>query len=106
MYNLKQLLGKRIKELRLERKLTQEQLAEQVDIGAASLSKIEIGMYYPAGENLEKIAKALNVEPYELYIFNHHKNLSDLKSDIDSMLKNADEKNLKLIYKILKGILS
>ena len=59
MAKLKELLGKRIKEIRLARNLTQEQLAEIIDIGAASLSKIEIGMNYPTDDNLEKIAKAL-----------------------------------------------
>ena len=105
MSNLKKLLGKRIKELRLARKMTQEQLAELVDIGAASLSKIEIGMYHPTGENLEKIAEALNVEPYELYIFEHHKNISDIKKDINCMIENANEETIRLIYKIFKSIL-
>ena len=105
MTQFKELLGKRIKELRTARKLTQEQLAELIDIASTSLSKIEIGMYHPTGENLEKIAKALNVEPYELYMFNHHRNIVELKKDINLMLENANEDSVRLAYKILCDIL-
>ena len=69
MSKLKKLLGSRIKELRIMKKMTQEQLAEIIDIGASSLSKIEIGMNYPTYDNLEKIAKSLNFEPYQLFLF-------------------------------------
>ena len=106
MGNLKGLLGKRIKELRLARNLTQEQLAELVDVGAASLSKIEIGMYHPTGDNLEKIAQALGVEPYQLYEFNHHKDIKELKKDIISMLETADDEEIRLAYKILNSIIN
>ena len=106
MAKLKELLGKRIKEIRLARNLTQEQLAEIVDIGAASLSKIEIGMNYPSDDNLEKIAKALDVEPYQLYLFNHHKNINELKNDAISMLSNANNDAIKTVYKILKCFLN
>ena len=105
MSNLKGLLGKRIKELRLARNMTQEQLAELVDIGAASLSKIEIGMYHPTGDNLEKIAKALEVEPYQLYVFNHHKDVKELKEAVLSMINNATDDEIRLAYKILSGFL-
>ena len=70
MSELKKLLGKRIREVRISRDLTQEQLSDITDIGASSISKIESGHFHPTDENLEKIEKALNVEPYKLYMFN------------------------------------
>ncbi len=105
MSKIKELLGKRIKELRLAKKLTQEQLAELIDMGAASLSKIEIGMNHPTDENLEKLAKALNVEPYELYMFNHHKDIKELRKNIELMLKNASDDEIRFAYKILNTFL-
>ena len=39
--DIKKLLGKRIKELRQRKNLTQEQLAEMIDVGERNLSKIE-----------------------------------------------------------------
>ena len=106
MSQLKTLLGKRIKELRISKKLTQEQLSEMIGIGAASLSKIEIGMYHPNDDNLEKIAQALGVEPYELYLFNQHKDIKEIKNDILKMINKANENETRLIYKILNSILN
>ena len=106
MSQLKKLLGKRIKELRISKKMTQEQLAEKIGIGPASLSKIEIGMYHPNDDNLEKIAQALDVEPYKLYINSQFKEPDTLKKEMISLIKNANEDETRLIYKILNSILN
>ncbi len=105
MSELKKLLGKRIREIRVARNLTQEDLSELTEIGASSISKIESGHFHPTDENLERIAKALNVEPYKLYMFNHQKDINDLKQDIIKMLNNASNEDIKLAYKVLSGIL-
>lgn len=106
MSDLKKLLGKRIKEIRQSRNLTQEQLSDKTDIGASSISKIESGIYHPTDENLERIATALNVEPYKLYMFNHQKAKPELVQDINLMLQNASEEEIRLAYKVLNGILN
>ncbi|HIS88784.1 TPA: helix-turn-helix transcriptional regulator [Candidatus Avigastranaerophilus faecigallinarum] len=105
MSELKKLLGKRIREIRVARNLTQEDLSELTEIGASSISKIESGHFHPTDENLERIAKALNVEPYKLYMFNHQKDIDDLKQDIIKMLDKASDEDIKLAYKVLSGIL-
>lgn len=61
MSNLKKLLGKRIKELRIKKHYTQEYLAELTDLGSTSISKIETGLYHPSDENLEKLQKLLRL---------------------------------------------
>lgn len=105
MSELKKLLGKRIREIRIAKKLTQEELSELTDIGASSISKIESGHFHPTDENLERIAKALKVEPYKLYMFNHQKDTKELLQDIQTMLNKATEEEIKLAYKVLSGIL-
>ena len=105
MSELKKLLGKRIREIRVARNLTQENLSELTDIGASSISKIESGHFHPTDENLERIAKALKVEPYKLYMFNHQKDTKELLQDIQAMLNKATEEEIKLAYKVLSGIL-
>ncbi len=105
MSQIKKLLGKRIKEIRISRNLTQEGLSELTNIGVSSISKIESGIYHPTDENLEKIAKALCVEPYKLYMYNHNDNISNIRTKVISIVENADEKNLKLIYRILTSII-
>lgn len=104
MSGIKRLLGQRIKELRISNNLTQEQLAEIVDIGTTSISKIETGHTHPTPESLEKIAKAFNVDLYQLYQFHHHNAPINLKAELHSMIDNADNDNLKLAYKILSAI--
>ena len=69
MANLKEKFGKKIKKLRAEKGITQEELAQKVGISVDFLSLIERGKNAPSFENLEKIAKALSVEPKELFSF-------------------------------------
>ena len=56
----------RIKELRKERRLTQQQLAEKVGISYTHLGRIEKGERGLDMEYIPAFAAALNVKPYEL----------------------------------------
>lgn len=47
---LKKLLGERIKRLRKNRNLTQEQLAEMIEIAPRNLSRIEVGESFVTAE--------------------------------------------------------
>lgn len=106
MASVKKLLGLRIKELRKKRGLTQEELAEKAEISPPSVSKIESGIFHPSEENLEKIAQILNVEIYELYLFNGFKPKEELKEDLHKTIDSINEKELKLIYKLIKSVLN
>lgn len=55
------MLCKRIKELRKEKKITQEEMAARIGIDRASLSRIESGVFTPSTENLLKIANYFEV---------------------------------------------
>lgn len=56
------LLGKKIKELRLKQKLSQDELARKADIPYTTLTKIETGVIKkPSVYVVAKIAKALNI---------------------------------------------
>lgn len=59
MNNIKKRLADRYKKLRKSNKLTQEQLAEKIEIGTSNISYIETGKFYPTPETLGKIAKRL-----------------------------------------------
>jgi len=60
MENTKELLGAQIREIRKARGLTQEQLAEMIDVEQKHVSRIESGKNYPSIDRLEKMAAALN----------------------------------------------
>jgi len=95
---IKQLLGKRIKEIRKSKKLTQEQLAEYVGIETSSISNIENGRYFPTAENLDKIMQILQIMPIELFIAEHNEEQNVLIEKLVSAMCK-DKKLTKLMYK-------
>ena len=69
MSDLKVRFGKRLRKLRRNKDLTQEQLAEAVDCSVEFISLVERGVNAPSVAGLEKFAKALNVEVRDLFTF-------------------------------------
>ncbi|MDH7578510.1 MAG: helix-turn-helix domain-containing protein [Bacillota bacterium] len=53
-------IGKRIKALREEKDLTQEELAERIQISRSALANYESGLREPKGDILKRFAKALD----------------------------------------------
>lgn len=103
MNNTKKLLGKRIQELRKSKRLTQEELAEMVGIGTPNISYFETGKFSPSVETLEKLANALGVEIYELYMFNPLKPIDEIRKEICATIY-SDENILRMIYKFYLSI--
>ena len=85
--NKQKLFGKRIKELRKNKNLTQEQLAESIGIYQKQIGNIETGTYFTTMPNLEKIANALNVQIKDLFDFGIFKTKEELIQEINQMLK-------------------
>lgn len=101
--NIKKLLGKKIKELRIKRGFTQEQLSEKIGIGERNLSKIECGNNFVTAETLSKLISSLSVSAKELFDFDYHKNEADIKSEIINAIQN-DEIDVKTMYKFYVAI--
>jgi len=59
--------GKRLKELRLEKNLTQLELAEILDLSPNFVGMVERGERNTTVENVFKIARALNAKPVALF---------------------------------------
>lgn len=102
----KQLLGKRIKELRKLKGLTQESLSEKAGIDSKHLSRIECGVNFPSLDLLTKIADILSIEPYVLFQTMHSKTKDELIADINKILETAKEQDVRKFYKILIDIVS
>ena len=54
-------IAKRMKRIRTERGLSQEKLAEQLNVSRQTVSKWENGLAVPSGDNLNQLGKALGV---------------------------------------------
>ena len=67
--DIKKKLGKRIKDLRVEQGFSQEELASKSLLHRTYISDIERGERNVSIENVERIAKALDITPSELLIF-------------------------------------
>ncbi len=105
--NLKQELGEKIRRIRKQRGLTQEQLAEMIDITSRNLSNIELGISFPKSETLEKILKSLRITTQDLFANEHIKSNQELLEEIHKLLETAknDNSTLGKIYKIIKDML-
>lgn len=88
----KKLLGRRIKEIRKSRGLTQEQLSEMIDIETSSLSGIESGRFYPSLHVLEKIAQVFEVELIEFFKFSTVNLPENLDKEILNIIERQDKK--------------
>ncbi len=59
-------IGDRLKDVRVRRALTQEELAAKAGIGKNTVNRMERDLTEPRPSTLRKLAGALNVDPAEL----------------------------------------
>lgn len=102
MSDFKKLLGKKIQSIRKSKKLTQERLAELIDIETPSLSYLETGKYAPSIETLQKLSQVLGVKPWEFYYFDEISD-QEMKDEIIKAL-DGNQKLLKTIYYFYKSL--
>lgn len=69
MSSLREKFGRRLREVRLSRQLSQEQFAELLQISVDFLSLIERGINAPSFENLEVFSKQLGLQVSDLFTF-------------------------------------
>ena len=65
------LLGVQIREIRVSKGLSQQELASACDLEKSNMSRLEAGNTNPTFLTLHKISKALNVPVKELSNFNY-----------------------------------
>jgi len=103
--NTKELVGRRLRELRKKRRLTQERLAEKASVDLKYLGSIERGSENPTIGTLEKLATALSVKVSQMLEFEHQlKGEISLRRRIGQMLDKCDEQELQIILKIINAI--
>ena len=99
--DIKKKLGNRIRELRIKRSLTQEMLAEKINLSPKSLSQIELGNNFVSAETLDGICVALDVNPKLLFDFDDFEiKKENYLEEINNKLK-CNPNLLKTIYKIV-----
>lgn len=83
-----------IKKYRKQAKLSQMALADRCKTAASYIGEIEIGKKFPSVEMIQKIAKALEIPPYKLF----------MEKDDTSIANLSPEKKQELIKKLQQAV--
>lgn len=103
--DIKQMIGKRIAEIRSRKGMTQEQLAGKMGIGPKYLSSIERGKENPTLNTLLSLSKALGVDLGEIFSLVQIEDPSKRKPMVLRLMDEANEDQLKLAFRILSAII-
>ncbi len=104
MSSIKSIIGKNIRYYRKERRLTQELLAERLDVSTSYIGYLERGEKSPSLILLEKLAVELKVEPPVLLMRFDREKDDELKI-ILYLLSDKDPKILKFFTEVVKAYL-
>lgn len=100
------IIGERLRLARTEKKLTQEKLAEKLDMSVAFLSRLERGNSLISLKRLNQICTILDIT--EGTILNGVSSDSShyLNQEFSDLLKSCPPEKMKLIYEIAKVIIN
>lgn len=94
-------LGLAIRNIRLSRGFSQEQLAVKADLAQNVISRIERDKHKPSEDTLKRLSKALNVEPDVFYYLTIIKGASSSKlSNIKSKIGPLIEEEIRKVFSL------
>lgn len=99
MNNVK--IGQRIQEIRKERNMTREDLAEKAEISSKFVYEIEMGKKGLSAESVSKITQALSTSSDYLLTGKGEKNLREFET-ISHMEKKQLERVIRAVQEFLK----
>ena len=97
----KEILGKKIKQIRIEKGISQEKLSEKIDISPRQMCTIENGNSFPSIETFIKIAEILEININDFFNLTPETN-DKLRRDIYNLIQTIQE--LHLIKDIISAI--
>lgn len=97
-------IGNRIKQARKLKGMTQEKLAEEMNLSIAFLSRIERGNSQINLKRLSQICEILDVSEGEILNGSSSKSSKYLDYEFNNILKGCSSSKQKLIYDIAKVI--
>ena len=97
-------LGKRIKTARLAAGLTQEQLAERINLSSGHCAHVERGTTKVSLSALVSIANALNTTPDKLLIDNNYQATPHLLEEAQALLEDCTPDEMYVILQVAAAI--
>jgi len=88
---LREIFAKNLRETRRKCGFSQEKLAEKAGISTQYLAMMEIARKFPTAKVLERLAAAMNIKVYELFLIDHspREELELPRQDIISEMKQT-----------------
>ncbi len=102
--NITKILGNAIYTRRKSIRMTQEKLAELVDIGQQSLSRMEQGKIAPKFERLPLFAKALNCQVIDFFLSNNEI-AEPCAIRLAELMRNLSEEDKTFILKHIEELI-
>lgn len=102
MFNINN-IGLRIKELRRRKKLSQEELAERIDVNFRTIQRLETGKNIPSLETLTKLAEAFEIDMRDLFSLEHLESREEIINNINILANRLDDKHLRLFYRTINS---
>ena len=99
------IIGMRLKQARLDKKITQEKLAEMLDVSVAYISRVECGSTEINMKRLAEICGLLDVSLSYVLEDISPTSSAYLNTAFTDLLKNCPPEKIDLIYKIAKFII-
>lgn len=100
-----QLIGQRIASCRKNNKITQERLAEYLDVSIAFVSKIERGKTQLSLERLVQICSFLNISPGELISGTQPDSELYMNHELSELLRQCPGELLPMVKAVIEDML-
>ena len=82
-------IGKRIRQIRKSKNLSQKEVIAEIDMGAAQYSRIESEKTEPSISTLERIAKALGIKMTELFSSERTEGIQEVNSQEKTLMEKV-----------------
>ncbi len=102
--DIRKIVGASVREARIAKGLTQEQLAELIKKEVGTINRIETGKNFVNSETFAQLCNALEVSPPVLLIAKPQimlKDHIDYMNSITQLLQTFPQDNLKDVYKMI-----
>ncbi|MDR3989331.1 MAG: helix-turn-helix transcriptional regulator [Oscillospiraceae bacterium] len=90
-------IGARLKEARIRKNMTQEQLAAMTDVGSTYISHIETGMTIPSTKLLVQMMNILDCDPAEVLCMETRSARPALNGRLSDLVADCNEDEIKII---------
>ena len=98
------LIGKRIKEHRQRRNLTQEMLAELIEMSPGYISMVETGRKKASLDTLLSVSKVLNITLNELLTGNQIPLDTDYNLEIAELMSGRNQHERRMMFEIMRTV--